>query len=317
MERKTRLALLPLGLYSEAFEEIFKSLGDIEIVKGVLSEKTIQRGVKDSPVMMCYPYKVILGYMMDALDKGANKIVTLTESGSKCRIGHFWKMQERTLRDRGYDGFEFVALDRKNLLKELRSLNPKAGWLTVIKAFYNGWKRMREIEKTTEEFNYQSINKDDINILVIGEYYTIFMKDMNLGVVDKIKKFGAKPKYGSSLSQILTEPLNFLKKDKYQAEASTYLNGSIGGYGLETIAGVIYGCERGYDGIVRIMPMSCMPEITVEPAITSICRKKGMPLLTVECDEHNSELNLETRLETFVEMIRRKKRGRDSVKRNR
>jgi len=314
MERKTRLAILPLGFYSEAFEEVFKSLGDIEIVKGTLSEKTIQQGVKHSPVMVCYPYKVILGYMMDVLEKGANKLVTL--AGPSCRINHFWKMQERTLRDLGYDNFEFVALNRKNFINEVRGLNPKAGYLKAVQALYNGWKRMREIEKNTAEFNLQSINKKDINILVIGEYYTIYMKELNLGVVDKIKKFGAKPKYGASLSQILTEPLNFLKKDKYKTEAATFLNGPVQGYGLETIASAIYGCERGYDGIVRIMPMSCMPEITVEPAITSICRKKGMPLLTVECDEHNSELNLETRLETFVELIRRKKISRDSLKRN-
>jgi len=315
MEKKIRLAFLPLGLYSDAFEEVFKSLGNVEIVKGVLSEKTIQKGVKHSPVMVCYPYKVILGYMMDVLEKGANKLVTL--AGPSCRINHFWKMQERTLRDLGYDDFEFVVLNRKNFIKQIKGLNPKSGYIKAIQALYSGWKMLREMEKSTEEFDLESISKKDINILVIGEYYTIFMKEMNLNVVDKIKKFGAKPKYGAPLSQLLFgKPENLLKKDKYQSEASSYLNGEIGGYGLETIASVIYGCDKGFDGIVRIMPMSCMPEITVEPAITSICRKKGMPLLTVECDEHNSELNLETRLETFIELIRRKKISRDSLKRN-
>ena len=50
--------------------------------------------------------------------------------------------------------------------------------------------------------------------------------------------------------------------------------------------------------------MSCMPETTIEPFVTTICRENDTPLLRIPIDENTAEANLDTRLETFIELIK-------------
>jgi len=47
-----------------------------------------------------------------------------------------------------------------------------------------------------------------------------------------------------------------------------------------------------------------MPETSIEPFVNKICKDSKTPLLRVPIDESTAENNLETRLETFVELIK-------------
>ncbi|MBW2999273.1 hypothetical protein KY339_01255 [Candidatus Woesearchaeota archaeon] len=306
---KIKVTYPPMGVYNEAFEGMLKSL-DVDIIKGDITERTINLGVKNSPVMMCYPYKVILGGLMDALDKGAEKIVHFSSCG-QCRQRHYWKVQEHTLRDLGYD-FEIVALKAKSVIKNIKQVNPKINRIKIAKETLNLWRNIKETEKSREEFKPDIIDKKDINILISGEIYTVFESSVNLNIIEKLKKLGAKPKYALSLvrfiKELMWELIPFVEmKDKYMQEAKTYVDGPTGGHGLHSISNALFACDKGYDGFIHLLPMSCAPEILVEPAVTSICQKNGMPLLMVESDENNSEVNMDTRLETFIELIKRKK----------
>ena len=53
---------------------------------------------------------------------------------------------------------------------------------------------------------------------------------------------------------------------------------------------------------------NCMPETTVESIIDNICQKNKIPLLRLPIDETNSEANVNTRLETFIELVKRRKK---------
>ena len=51
-----------------------------------------------------------------------------------------------------------------------------------------------------------------------------------------------------------------------------------------------------------------MPESTIEPYIDGICKERKIPKLRLHIDETNSPANIETRLETFVELIKWKRK---------
>jgi len=51
-----------------------------------------------------------------------------------------------------------------------------------------------------------------------------------------------------------------------------------------------------------------MPETTIEPILDKICVDYNVPLLRLMIDETNSEANFDTRIETFAEMIKRRKK---------
>jgi benzoyl-CoA reductase/2-hydroxyglutaryl-CoA dehydratase subunit BcrC/BadD/HgdB len=53
-----------------------------------------------------------------------------------------------------------------------------------------------------------------------------------------------------------------------------------------------------------------MPENIALEALQRICEPSGVPLLSLSFDEHTSNTGLMTRLEAFVELLRRRKNAR-------
>ena len=86
--------------------------------------------------------------------------------------------------------------------------------------------------------------------------------------------------------------------------AEKYFNGTLGGHGKQNIANLLELVDKNIGGVIHLLPMSCMPETSIEPFVNAICRDSNTPLLRIPIDENTAEANLETRLETFVELIK-------------
>lgn len=125
-----------LGNYYVPISYLLKKLTKHEIkVAPPITKKTIELGSKYSPDFVCVPFKYNLGNFIEALEDGANVLI---QAGGGCRYGYYSEVQEKILRDLGYD-FEFfnlVSEDHftiKTLFKTFKSLNPR---LSFIKFAY-------------------------------------------------------------------------------------------------------------------------------------------------------------------------------------
>jgi predicted nucleotide-binding protein (sugar kinase/HSP70/actin superfamily) len=65
--------------------------------------------------------------------------------------------------------------------------------------------------------------------------------------------------------------------------------------------------KRGFDGIVHLMPFTCMPELVAQTILAKISGDYSIPVLTLIFDEHTSPGGVQTRLEAFVDLINRKR----------
>ena len=65
--------------------------------------------------------------------------------------------------------------------------------------------------------------------------------------------------------------------------------------------------RAGFDGLIQVYPLSCMPEIVADGILTDIRRKQGIPILRLVLDEHSAQAGLQTRLEAFVDMLKRRR----------
>lgn len=63
------------------YEKLFTLLGHEVITPPKPSQKTVDYGVKYSPEFACFPLKVILGTYLEALELGADTIVTSGGNG--------------------------------------------------------------------------------------------------------------------------------------------------------------------------------------------------------------------------------------------
>ena len=73
------------------------------------SEKIIERGVAIAPEFVCFPMKVLLGSAIEALEAGADTLVTVAGYGA-CRFNYFAEIQRRILEREGYR-FRMVVFD--------------------------------------------------------------------------------------------------------------------------------------------------------------------------------------------------------------
>jgi predicted nucleotide-binding protein (sugar kinase/HSP70/actin superfamily) len=77
---------------------------------------------------------------------------------------------------------------------------------------------------------------------------------------------------------------------------------------------VLYA-KNGFDGVVQIYPLTCMPEIVAQSILPSIERDYDISILTLIIDEMTGEAGYMTRIEAFVDLLN-KRRERFEVGKN-
>lgn len=217
---KPIVAFPPIGPYSKVFKELLKEL-DCEVLEEMPLSKTMtDKGCKHSANMVCFPYKITLGYFMEALDKGANTLL-MFDSGGECRFKQYYKLQEYTLRKLGYKNFRMIPIKATSLLSSFKKINNQ-NRLKIIKVLFNAMLKIRKIDLK------QKISDTKINIGVIGEIYTAIENSLNFDIEKRIRKQNMNSynavTMGGFLKKIL---LRFT--DKYHKQAKTYFNGKLGG----------------------------------------------------------------------------------------
>lgn len=74
------------------------------IMQPPMTNRTMEIGSRYSPDSVCTPFKSSLGSLIDALEAGAD---TLVMTLGLCRLGYYGELQEKILRELGYE-FDFV-----------------------------------------------------------------------------------------------------------------------------------------------------------------------------------------------------------------
>ena len=166
-----------------------------------ITKKTLELGSIHSPDYVCVPFKYNLGNFIEALNNGANVVL---QAGGGCRYGYYAELQEKILKDLGYD-FEFVNFIEQNhvsvkkIYNYAKSINPK---LNILKYFYYGIntiimiitmdkldKYIRENMAFEEEKNtFKEIKKSFLKILMNKKQNPLFLLRQYLIYKNKYKK---------------------------------------------------------------------------------------------------------------------------------
>ena len=238
------------------------------------------------------PYKIIKAlakatkalYGVDEIDE-----IAYYKRPRECNIGDT---------DRYYDRFH----------KEIRKLT--------------GFKAVRELIEETK-LNMTKVEEDPerdvIKIGLIGEIYTIIEPFVNLDIEKKLGYLGVEIDKSLKISRWLTEhlylqPLKLSSEREIWKEARPYMKSMIGGHARETIGYAVKYAKEGYDGLIQVYPFTCMPEIVAQSILPSIEKDFNIPYLCLIVDEMTGEAGLNTRIEAFVDLLRRRKETKEHEK---
>lgn len=174
------------------------------------------------------------------------------------------------------------------------------------------------IEKTKIKLNEIEIDTErmPVKIGIIGEIYTIIEPFVNLDIEKKLGHLGAEVEKALTPSNwarhhIFSFPFGSKEeKNKWKA-ASPYLSTLVGGHGRETIGSAVQYSQENFDGLVQIFPLTCMPEIVAESILPTIQRDYDIPILTLVVDEMTGEAGYLTRLEAFVDLLKKRREDKN------
>lgn len=156
---------------------------------------------------------------------------------------------------------------------------------------------------------------DPLVVGITGEFYVVLEPFSNMDVEIELGKLGVEVRRSTFVSDwtkfsLFLNAFGVSEKDKIHKAASPYLTRDVGGDGWETVGEIVLHSD-GYDGMIHLAPFTCMPEIIAQNIMPSI--KEDLPVLTITCDEQMGRAGLVTRLEAFVDLLRRRKGKREPV----
>lgn len=355
------------------YKKLFEYLGHEVIVPPVPSQRTIDLGVKYSPEFACFPFKVLLGTYMEAIELGANVIISSGGHGP-CRAGFYGEVQKRIL-DQLNMPVELIIFDSPkyggyhDFWNKLIRLKGKSSWLHFMRSvnlvyhmihildqleqqletkrayevvsgdcskiwkkiqadfcnLANSSKDLKVLEKLSKEriekINVEIPREDEkIRIGIVGEIYVVMEKNVNMKLEEKLGALGVEVERSQYLSHwvdynMIPKWIKHAYEETILKKGEEYIEVNIGGHAKQTVGHIVDYKERGFDGIIHLMPFACLPELVSQSIIPTISHQLDIPVISFSIDEQMGLANNLTRIEAFVDLIRSKKRHLISNKR--
>lgn len=140
-----------LGTLSIVLKTLFSQLGCQVLVPPPITKYTMELGTQFSPETVCLPFKLTLGNFMEALDLGADTIVTCGGCGP-CRLGYYATIQQTILAEQGYK-FKMISVEPNliDVYKQLSYLAPQKKWREIYQAFKLAGAKMNLLDDIQRE----------------------------------------------------------------------------------------------------------------------------------------------------------------------
>lgn len=220
----------------------------------------------------------------------------------------------------------FFTLDKlEKLLTFYRAREITSG--TAERAFksgvelFNSVNNMKEL-KIAEKKAVELIRKVPIDrtkevlyVDLTGEIFLVLDSFANQNIERELGKMGVQIRRSLTVSGFVKDAIipKIFKKGETHLErafrfAKPYLLRDIGGDALESVSDVVFADKNKKDGIIHISPFTCMPEIMSQNLFPTVREDCKIPILTLIMDEQSGKAGYLTRLEAFVDLMRRRKR---------
>lgn len=169
-------------------------------------------------------------------------------------------------------------------------------------------KEISSIKKASE--------KNLLKVGLVGEIYTLLEPFVNFNIEKQLGELGVVVDRSISISQWVRENLlpSFMKSKEPELLAKLaepYIPCFVGGHGRESVAQIVSYANQGVDGVIHLLPLTCMPEIVAKSVLPKVSKIHSIPVMTLVLDEHSAETGLRTRLEAFVDLIRERKEEKE------
>jgi len=143
---------------------------------------------------------------------------------------------------------------------------------------------------------------------IVGEFFILLEPFVNFDIEIALGEMGFYIERAIYLTDWLNPgaktPVAGHSKDEVLKAARPYLSHFVGGDGRQTIGHTIIYIKEGFEGIVHLLPFTCMPELIAKSILPKIASDFNIPIIHFVIDEQTGRAGIQTRLEAFAELVR-------------
>ncbi len=289
---------IPRSLFYYYYGDIWKDFFDSLKIPYIISPKTNQdimsRGINIANDEMCLSLKNYLGHIDYLKDKCdyilVPRISNFKNNNQTCT--NFWAAYDIVHNLFPVNILNYnVDLDKRKTLKKGlykigKELNQKK--LKIKKAYRYAITKEKKKIKKNHIINLNKLNQDKTKILIVGHPYNLYDDMIGSDII----------KY------LIKNNIEIIYSDKFDSKITNHLSKKISKelyfkYSKDNLGAIVY-CQKQIDGIIFISSFPCAPDSLANELAM---RKIKLPYLNLVIDDSTSFTGLETRLESFLDML--------------
>lgn len=302
MKKKIKVGIPRAFLYYRHYilwKNFFERLNCHIVLSPESSNEILDLGTKYSIDESCLSSKMYLGHVASLVDKCDYILVP--------RIDNYGKKEKVCVK------FNALYDIVKNLFPELNlltynidktkykteflgfikmGLKINKNILKVIISYIIAKRKEKQQEQIDNITQNRKLNNNKIKILIVSHPYNIYDKYLSSNIINYLND--------NDIQIIYADKLDKKMSIDYSKELSNTLYWT---YSKELIGAVNYYKEI-YDGVIFLTTFPCGVDSLVNELVL---RKITKPTLNIILDSSNSEIGLETRLESFIDILKERK----------
>jgi predicted nucleotide-binding protein (sugar kinase/HSP70/actin superfamily) len=314
-------------LYYPMWRTFFNELGVQVVTSGKTTKNILDQGTREALADACVPVKLFYGHVMDIKDKVdylyIPRVVCLNRKTVYCpkflglpdmirySIENVPPIIDVRMDTRqGRLALVKAHLEIGKLFGAPKSLVLRAYMKALVTLYrYNrllikGWNPAAAINFMEKQIgvggtDYDGFNKSSLTFVVLGYPYTIYDNFISVNLIDKLNKYGVKVITAENMHPALLA----LQKN---CSLPKRLFWTFSDRALKA-AHLVFN-QHKIDGVLHLTAFGCGPDSILNKLIEMEAKKHSdIPFMTLMIDEQTGDAGITTRLEAFVDMVRRRK----------
>ena len=289
---------IPRGIFYYYYKDIWTNFFDALDVPYIISPKTNKKimklGVKHSNDEMCLSMKVYMGHLFYLKDKCDYLLVPRIDN-FKCNnqtCTNFLALYDIVSNavDNPILNYNIDLEKNKNLKKGLYDIGFKLGKSKkeIKKAYKYALKEYKDRRKVEIKKNIKNLESEKIKILIVSHPYNTYDEMIGADIIKYLESNDIKLIYSDRFSSKEVNKLSL----KYSKDI--YFK-----YNKDNIGALKYS-EDKIDGVIFLSSFPCGPDSIANELVM---RKINLPYLNLIVDDSSGFAGMETRLESFIDML--------------
>lgn len=308
--------------YYPAWETFFETLGAEVVVSPPTNKAMLNSGISRAVADTCLPVKILLGHLISLTnDCDYIFVPAVTSLGQKTyncskiiglpNIARALVPESPIILDPEIDLEKGRYYLYRNIYKtgHYFTSNPfkiKRAVEAALESNFAYRRKMSDIGITPtqalngnedKDLDYRQGSEGSMRIAVIGHPYVLYDDYINHNLISQLQSMGAKVFVPEMVPGYMLD----VATTRLAGEAHWSFENDIIGAGE-------YYLEQKVDGIVNLSVFGCGPDSMMVKFLEHRAKEVKVPFLPLSIDEHSSEGALLTRLEAFVDMVKRREK---------